>query len=57
MWRVVKSILAALFGVQRDAQRREDFETGHPVAFIAVGILVGLVFVAVVAGVAMLAAR
>ncbi|HSH56635.1 MAG TPA: DUF2970 domain-containing protein [Halomonas sp.] len=57
MWRVVKSILAALFGVQKDAQRREDFETGHPVAFIAVGILVGLVFVAVVAGVAMLAAR
>ncbi|MDR5902292.1 DUF2970 domain-containing protein [Halomonas icarae] len=57
MWSVVKSVLAAFFGVQKDAQRREDFEEGHPVAFIAVGILMGLVFVAVVAFIAVSAAR
>ncbi|WP_299232999.1 DUF2970 domain-containing protein [uncultured Halomonas sp.] len=57
MWSVVKSVLAAFFGVQKDAQRREDFEKGHPVAFITVGILMGLVLVAVVAFVAVSAAR
>lgn len=57
MWSVIKSILAAFFGVQRDAQRREDFEKGHPVVFIAAGILMGLVFVAVVAFIAVSAAR
>ncbi|MBF7051985.1 DUF2970 domain-containing protein [Halomonas sp. KAO] len=57
MWGVIKSVLAAFFGVQKDAQRREDFEKGHPVAFITVGILMGLVLVAVVAFVAVSAAR
>jgi hypothetical protein len=52
MWQVVKSVLAAFFGVQREQQRREDFEQGNPVAFIVVGILLALVLVGVVAAVA-----
>ncbi|WP_245598275.1 MULTISPECIES: DUF2970 domain-containing protein [Halomonas] len=57
MWSVIKSVLAAFFGVQKDARRREDFEKGRPVAFVAVGILMGLALVGVVALVAVAAAR
>ncbi|QTF91200.1 DUF2970 domain-containing protein [Halomonas sp. BM-2019] len=52
MWQVVKSVLAAFFGVQREQQRRKDFEQGNPAAFIVVGILLALVLVGVVAAVA-----
>ena len=47
MWSVVKSILWAFLGVQRDQQRREDFEKGKPLAFIIAGIVIGGVFVVV----------
>lgn len=57
MWRVIKSVLAAFFGVQKEAQRREDFERGNGHAFIVVGILMGVVLVVLVALVATLAAR
>lgn len=56
MWNVIKSVLAAFLGVQRDERRREDFESGNPIAFIVVGILMALVLVGVVALVASLAA-
>ncbi|WP_192034364.1 DUF2970 domain-containing protein [Halomonas sp. YLGW01] len=46
MWQVVKSVLAAFFGVQKDAQRREDFQAGKPMAFVIVGVLMALVLVA-----------
>lgn len=57
MWSVVKSVLAAFFGVQKDVRRREDFEKGHPVAFIAVGLLMALLLVVLVAVVAVTVAR
>ncbi len=57
MWSVVKSVLAAFFGVQKEARRREDFEQGKAGAFIAVGILMALVLVLLVALVATLVAR
>ncbi|NAW34985.1 DUF2970 domain-containing protein [Halomonas alimentaria] len=57
MWSVVKSVLAAFFGVQKDVRRREDFEKGHPVAFIVVGILMALVLVVLVAVLAVTVAR
>ncbi|MDY7117269.1 DUF2970 domain-containing protein [Halomonas sp. SSL-5] len=57
MWSVVKSVLAAFFGVQKDVRRREDFEKGHPVAFIAVGLLMALLLVVLVAAVAVTVAR
>ncbi|MGE4532236.1 MULTISPECIES: DUF2970 domain-containing protein [Halomonas] len=57
MWSVVKSVLAAFFGVQKEVRRREDFEQGRPLMFIVVGILMALVLVVVVALVAMAVAR
>ncbi|MGQ4879947.1 DUF2970 domain-containing protein [Billgrantia sp. LNSP4103-1] len=56
MWSVIKSVLAAFFGVQRDQQRREDFEKGNPVAFIVTGIVMALILVGLLALVAFLAA-
>jgi len=57
MWEVVKSVLAAFFGVQKERQRREDFQRGRPLAFITVGLLMALLLVLLVALVAALAAR
>ncbi|MFO7648813.1 MULTISPECIES: DUF2970 domain-containing protein [Halomonas] len=57
MWSVVKSVLAAFFGVQREERRREDFEKGRPGAFILVGIVMAMLLVGVVALVAIQAAR
>lgn len=57
MWQVIKSVLAAFFGVQKDKQRRHDFEEGKPAAFIIVGIGVALVMVVIVFLVATTAAR
>ena len=57
MWSVVKSVLAAFFGVQKEGQRRQDFEQGRPLAFIVTGVLMALVLVGLVALVAALASR
>lgn len=57
MWGVIKSVLAAFFGVQRDRQRREDFESGNPMAFIVTGIVMGVLLVGVLALVAIWVAR
>ncbi|MDX5379655.1 MAG: DUF2970 domain-containing protein [Halomonas sp.] len=56
MWEVVKSVLAAFLGVQREQQRLKDFEKGNPVAFIVVGIVLGAVLVGLIILVASLAA-
>ncbi|MFW3616460.1 DUF2970 domain-containing protein [Billgrantia antri] len=56
MWEVVKSVLAAFLGVQREQQRLKDFEKGNPVAFIVVGIVMGAVLVGLIVLVASLAA-
>ncbi|WP_290785806.1 DUF2970 domain-containing protein [Halomonas sp.] len=57
MWGVIKSVLAAFFGVQKEQRRREDFEQGKPLAFIVVGLVMGLLFVVGVAAVAITVAR
>ncbi|AXY41376.1 DUF2970 domain-containing protein [Halomonas sp. JS92-SW72] len=57
MWRVIKSVLAAFLGVQKEQRRREDFEQGRPLAFIVVGVVMGLLFVVGVAAVAVVVAR
>lgn len=56
MWQVIKSVLAAFFGVQRDSRRREDFEHGRPVAFIVTGLVLALIMVGLVLFVAMMVA-
>ncbi|PMR72767.1 DUF2970 domain-containing protein [Billgrantia endophytica] len=57
MWGVIKSVLAAFLGVQKDQQRRADFEHGSAAAFIVVGVVMTAVLVGVIAMVAILAAR
>ncbi|WP_089702633.1 DUF2970 domain-containing protein [Vreelandella arcis] len=52
MWSVVKSVLAALVGVQSDRQRREDFSSKHPAAFIITFIIITLLFVLMLWGLA-----
>ena len=45
MFRVTKSVLAAMFGVQSEANRRHDFQHGKPWHFIIGGILGTLAFI------------
>ncbi|WP_151703569.1 DUF2970 domain-containing protein [Nitrincola alkalilacustris] len=54
---VIKSVLAAFFGVQSEANRQRDFQAASPWMFIVVGIALAAVFVLIVAGVAWLAAQ
>lgn len=56
MWDVVKSVLAAFFGVQQDQRRRKDFEQGKPGTFILMGILLALLMVIIVFVIARMAA-
>ncbi len=44
---VVKSVLAAAFGVQSEENRERDFKHGKASHFIAVGILFTVIFVLV----------
>lgn len=37
-WQTVKSVLAAFFGVQSQANRERDFTRGRPLPFIIVGV-------------------
>lgn len=57
MWSVIKSVLAALIGVQNDQQRRTDFSSGKPAVFIMVAIGVTCVFVLMLVVLASVAAR
>lgn len=57
MWSVLKSVLAALIGVQSDSQRRHDFSSDKPTAFIVVAFVVTLLFVLLLIGIAKIAAR
>lgn len=57
MWSVVKSVLAALLGVQSNQKRQEDFGSGRPAAFIITGMVMTLLFVLLLLFLAMYAAR
>lgn len=45
---IVKSSLAAAFGIQSQANRERDFKHGKPVHFIIAGIVTTVVFLALV---------
>jgi hypothetical protein len=45
---VVGSVLSAFFGVQSERNRERDFGRGNPFVFIAVGVILTLVFVLLV---------
>ncbi len=46
-WQTLRSALAALFGVQREKDHMQDFSSGRPLAYIAAGFLVTLIFIGV----------
>jgi hypothetical protein len=47
IFQVVKSVLAAMFGVQSEENRERDFNHGKASHFIAVGIVLTVIFVLV----------
>lgn len=51
LWQVVKSVLAAMFGVQNSQNRERDFTQGNPWIFIIVGIVLVTLFVLILLGV------
>ncbi|WP_194756781.1 DUF2970 domain-containing protein [Aliidiomarina indica] len=51
LFAIVVSVLAAMFGVQTEANRRRDFSAGNPLAYIIVFIIILAAFVLSVAGV------
>lgn len=57
MWSIVRSVLAALIGVQKNQRREEDFTSGRPVAFIITGVIITLVFVLILIMLAIYVAR
>ncbi|WP_040551361.1 DUF2970 domain-containing protein [Rheinheimera nanhaiensis] len=44
---VIKAVLGAFVGVQSERQRQQDFATSSPLPYIIVGLVVTLLFVAV----------
>jgi len=42
LWQVFQSVLAAIFGVQKNANRERDFQHGKPWQYIVMGIVVVL---------------
>ncbi|NVJ59456.1 MAG: DUF2970 domain-containing protein [Gammaproteobacteria bacterium] len=42
---VLQSVLAAMFGVQSEAKREQDFEKGSAADYIFVGIIMAIIFV------------
>jgi len=42
---IIQSVLAAMFGVQSEEKRVQDFESGHIGSYIFVGILFVIVFI------------
>lgn len=51
LWQVVKSVLAAMFGVQNSQNRERDFTQGNPWVFIVVGVVMVILFVFAIYGV------
>jgi len=42
---ILQSVIAAMFGVQSDTKRQQDFESGHFGSYIFVGIIMVITFV------------
>jgi hypothetical protein len=57
VWRIISSTAAAMFGVQNNERREEDFSKGKPHQFIIAGLLAATAFVLVIVGVVQLVLR
>jgi hypothetical protein len=47
---IIKSVMAAFFGVQSNKNRERDFAHGRPIHYIIIGLVATLVFMLVVWG-------
>ena len=57
LFTVVLSVLAALFGVQTEANRKRDFSSGNPLVYIIVFVVLLILFVLTIAGIVGLVLR
>lgn len=57
LWQVAKSVGAAFFGVQSEANRQRDFTRGRPVQFIVIGLMATALFVLLMAFIVKLVLR
>ena len=56
-WHLLQSTAAAFIGVQSNANRERDFKHGKISQFIAIGLLLGLVFVCTIVAVVQIVMR
>lgn len=54
---VIKSTLMSFFGVQKESVRQRDFEHGRPLHFIVTGIVLTLLFIAILVGIVKIVLR
>ena len=57
LWQVAKSVAAAFFGVQSEANRQRDFTRGRPGQFFIIGLVATALFVLVMIGIVKLVLR
>lgn len=50
-WQVIRSVIAAAFGVQSRKNRERDFSHGDPVTFIIAGLVITALFVLILVGI------
>ena len=53
-WGVIKSVMAAFFGVQSNEQRQRDFQHGKFAHFVIGGLIMTVLFIVLVFGVVQL---
>ncbi|WP_297475276.1 DUF2970 domain-containing protein [uncultured Photobacterium sp.] len=51
-WQIIKSVLAALFGVQSQQQQQQDFQHSSPWLFIVIGGIVIVLLVIILIAIA-----
>lgn len=54
LWRVVASVLAAMFGVRGSKGHHRDFTHGRPAAYVIVGLILTALFVLTLSGIVFL---
>ena len=45
LFSVFQSVIAAMFGVQSEEKRQQDFAGGNPINYIVVGIVMVIIFI------------
>jgi len=48
LWDVVKSVMAAMLGVQKSKNHQRDFQYGKPSQYIIVGLIAVAIFIGII---------